>query len=70
MLRCKEFLDFGDYLHELIDLVGSIVEVEAGASGGFDPELPHQGLIAVVATAQRDPSLIGQSDHIMRVHLR
>ena len=46
----KEFLDFGQHFDELIDFFGGVIEIKAGAGGGFDSELAHEWLIAMMTT--------------------
>jgi hypothetical protein len=67
--RREEFLDFGKDLGQAVDFRGGIVEVEAGAGGGFDAEFAHERLVAVMAAAQGDAALVGQGNDIVGVHV-
>src|SRR5262245_66543029 len=49
-----DLLDPADARGEAVDVLGRVVEVEAGAVRGGDAELAHQRLAAVVARSDRD----------------
>src|SRR4051812_40469816 len=67
-LPCEEFLDSLQRLHQPVDLLLGVVEVEARAGRARQAELAHQGLVAVVAAAERDAVLIRKGDDVVRVH--
>src|SRR2546426_11288936 len=64
-LADKEFLNVPDDLHKAVDLRHGVVEIKAGPGGGFDAELFHERLIAMMPAPQRDSALIGHRHDIM-----
>ena len=63
----EESLDLLQGNHEAIDFLLGVVEIKTGAGGGFQPELAHQGLVAVVAAAEGDAILVGEGDDVVGV---
>ncbi len=62
-------MDLAEDLDESIDFGGGIVEIKTGTGRGFDAELAHQGLVAMVAAAQGDAALVGDGDEVVSVDI-
>jgi len=67
--NAEELLDFSQHLHKAVSLRRRVVEVKTGAGGGFNPQLAHQRLVAVVPAAQRNAALVSHGHHVMRVDI-
>ncbi len=65
----EEFLDFPDDFHEAVHFSFGIVKVKTGASGGFNTELVHERLSAVMSAAQRDACLVGEGHDVVGVNV-
>lgn len=63
----EKFLNLLDHVHELIHLSLGIIKIEARAGGGFHAEFVHEGLGAMMATAQRNARLVRQRHDVVRV---
>ena len=60
-------LDFAEGVGEPVHFIGRVVEIKTGAGSGFQAQLVHEGLVAVMSAPQRDAGLIGQGDQVVRM---
>src|ERR1035437_8111227 len=68
--RAEQLLGFAQHLHEAVNLRCRVIEVEAAASRGFDAELAHERLVAMMPATQCDAALVGHGYHVVRVDVR
>src|SRR5436309_3126036 len=65
----KKLLYLPHYVHKPVHFCRRVVKIKAGARRGFNAQLAHQRLIAVMATAQSHAALISHGDDIVRVNV-
>jgi len=67
--QAARIFGFRDDFHEAVDFLGGVVEVKTGAGGGFNSQLVHERLVAVVAAAQSDAALVRDGDDVVRMNV-